>query len=416
MEIEVGKAPPICGPSFRSPSGKRMVPRVPVPSQIEIAGATYSLLNLGLGGCALKDSGLSVELGDPVRISIALQVGTMTVVASDVIAKVVRSEAGQATAFQFVELSSDACQLLDRAVEAWLRGSLPKPDSLIPSSRTLPPPLGHQARKRKLDRRLLRTMALLIIGAVGLGTSATFVLSRWLVVHSEFGAVAGPLRLIRAPQNGLITMAGLGVGSGISAGQDIVEVQPVVPPQIHAELEPQIYSAETRLNQLQGELGQAQAGFENFRALVPAQLQAAIAERQTLEREVAAEERVFQRTWQLAQSSFATLQQVDQMEINLTTQRRALAAAIAAEDTARQRLDDASHGGFVSDGKSNAADPKRHRNRHPRDQNPNGGTESHTAPAYYAHNHQVPLLLRCHSNWRYLRVICLRRRCNPGSD
>ena len=88
MEAIAEKVTSVSGPSFRSPSGKRMTPRVAMPSQIEVSGMRYPLLDFGLGGCALDSAGPLATAGDAIRADLLLQVGAITIVASDVIVKV----------------------------------------------------------------------------------------------------------------------------------------------------------------------------------------------------------------------------------------------------------------------------------------------------------------------------------------
>lgn len=358
MEAVAEKVMSVCGPSFRSPSGKRMMPRVAMPSQIEVSGMRYPLLDFGLGGCALESAGPLAAMGDAIRADLLLQVGTVTIVASDLIVKVLRTEQGRAKALQFVELPGDASHLLDRAVEDWLRGSLPRADALLAKRRTPSVPGAARGSGSNSWWRSLRTAILLLAGCAALGAGAYLVLSRWLVVRSEFAAVASPLRLIRASQDGLVMMPGVGVGSAVGAGQVLLRLEPVLPPQVRADLEPRIHAAAARLDRLRGELEQARAGFETFRARAPVVLRAAVASRQMHERQVAASERMFQRVQHLARSGFAPAAQADQLEIELMAQRRALAAAEVAEDNARQQVDDASHGRFLSDGRSTQRTPQ----------------------------------------------------------
>ncbi|WP_431268784.1 HlyD family secretion protein [Dankookia sp. P2] len=208
------------------------------------------------------------------------------------------------------------------------------------------------------EPRLLNTGLALGLGLALLAGGAGFVLSRSLVVYSDFAAVSSALRLVRAPQGGIVSLPEIGLGSALRAGTPLALLEPVVPPQVLAEVEPQAQALAARVGQLRGELEQAEAGFENFRRRAKAGFDAAATHRQLAERQVMLQQRIQGRIATLARSAAATPMQADQLEVELLAQRRALADAVLAEVTARNLLEDAQAGRFVSDGRTTQRTPQ----------------------------------------------------------
>jgi len=336
-------------PSLRSPSGKRMYPRVSPPAEVEIEGHVYAIRDLSLGGFALDEAGPEAEHAAPFRV--VLHVGQRDVrLMLEVTAQVSRVQDGRAVAFQFIALPAETANALDRVVESWLVGSRSAADAM-PEVRV------PAARAPRLDRRFLRAAALLAVGGVVLLAGAASLISSRLVVYSEFGAVAAPLRLVRAPQPGLLTLNQASLGAPVREGQVLAELQPNLPPQFVAELESRIQVLDGRVRALEGEMAGAAGAFAAFRRQAEAELRAAAENRALLERQVAAQARLFERLRGLSRQGIISAARSDQEEINLITSRRALAEAVAAESAARNLLAEAEAGRFRPDGRPVARGP-----------------------------------------------------------
>lgn len=342
-----GKAPAL---SFRSPSGKRAYPRVSLPAVVEIADGVYPIADLSLGGFALDGIGPAAQPEDPFRVT--LRVGKRDLSLSiEATVKVRRVEAGMAKSFQFIEISPDAAVALDRLVAIWLSGSESLADSLSRQSLGAPAAARPQARN-------LRGILVFAAAALALILAVGYVASRRLIVFSEFGAVSAPMSLVRAPQPGLLILHAGASGASTQPGQVLGELRPSLPPQLLAETDTQIQALEGRLRQLQGELAQGEAGFPAFRAQAESELAAAAETRRLLERQAAAQERLFNRLAGLARQGFVSGTRADQEEINLMNQRRSLAEAVAAENAARLLVGEARAGRFRSDGRPTARSPE----------------------------------------------------------
>jgi multidrug resistance efflux pump len=346
-----------------------MFPRVRLPGAVEIGGTLYPLENCSLGGFLLRVPGPPAAEGEPVRATLHLGEGEMRLALS-VTARVLRTEDGRALAFQFIDLAPEVANLLDRLVEDWLAGGAPMA-SVVAARLGAPPAQAERAAGQarlqvaqrrielpRIDRRLARAGTILVGGFVLLGLLAGFMLSSRLVVYSEFGAVSAPLHLVRAPVAGIVTLSPLAIGTQVAAGAGLGEILPAVPPQVNAALEPQIQGFEGRMRQLEGELAASEAGFIGFRRQVEAELAAATQARQLLERQVATQERMYQRLAGLARQGYVSAARADQEEINLLHQRRLLAEAIAAEGAARNQASEAEQGRFRTDGRPLARPPE----------------------------------------------------------
>lgn len=342
-----GKGPAL---SFRSPSGKRIYPRVSLPAVVEIADEVYPLADVSLGGFALDGIGPAAQPDEPFRVT--LRVGKRDLsLAIEATAKVRRVAAGAATSFQFIELSPDAALALDRLVAVWLSGSGSLADSISLSS------LEPAAAARPQHRN---ARSILVIGAASLALvlAAGYVASSRLMVFSEFGAVSAPMSLVRAPQPGMLLLQAGASGTSTQPGEVLGELWPTLPPQVLAETDYQIQGLEGRLRQLQGELTQGEAGFTAFRAQAESELAATTETRRLLERQAAAQERLYNRLAGLARQGFVSGTRADQEEINLMNQRRTLAEAMAAENAARILVGEARAGRFRSDGRPTARSPE----------------------------------------------------------
>jgi hypothetical protein len=131
--------------SFRSPSGKRLHPRVALPASVEIAGAQYAISDVSLGGFALEGEGPPAQLDDPFRGHLPHRQADLTL-AIEATAKVRRLSRGAAKSFQIIEMSPDAAVALDRLVAIWLSGSESLADALSRSSLEAPEPAQSQSR------------------------------------------------------------------------------------------------------------------------------------------------------------------------------------------------------------------------------------------------------------------------------
>jgi multidrug resistance efflux pump len=336
--------------SFRSPSGKRLHPRVALPASVEIAGAQYAISDVSLGGFALEGEGPPAQLDDPFRVTFHIGKPDLTL-AIEATAKVRRLSRGAAKSFQIIEMSPDAAVALDRLVAIWLSGSESLADALSRSSLEAPEPAQSQSRN-------WRSVAVFGAAFAALVMAAGYVASSRLMVYSEFGAVAAPMWMVRAPQPGLLVLQAGAAGLSTEPGQVLGELHPSLPPQLLAEAETQIQALEARSRQLAGELTQGEAGFRAFRAQAEAELTAASETRRLMERQVVTQERLFNRLAGLSRQGIISAARTDQEEINLMNQRRALAEATAAENAARLLVAEAQAGRFRSDGRPTARSPE----------------------------------------------------------
>ncbi|MBX9749004.1 MAG: HlyD family efflux transporter periplasmic adaptor subunit [Roseococcus sp.] len=342
-----GKSPSL---SFRSPSGKRLHPRVALPASVVIGGAEYALSDVSLGGFALEGEGPPAQVDDPLRVTFHIGKADLTL-AIEATAKVRRLSRGAAKSFQIIEMSPDAAVALDRLVAIWLSGSESLADALSRSSLEAPEPA--QSRSRNW-----RSVAVFGAALAALLLAATFVASSRLVVYSEFGAVSAPMWMVRAPQPGLLVLQAGAPGTLTEPGQVLGELHPALPPQLLSDTENQLQALEARSRQLAGELAHGDASFQAFRAQAEAEFAAASETRRLMERQVATQERLFTRLAGLGRQGIISAARVDQEEINLMTQRRVLAEASAAENAARLLLAEARAGRFRSDGRPTARSPE----------------------------------------------------------
>ena len=344
----IPQPPPLVGgtgagraPSFRSPAGKRLYPRVRMGAEADFGGLRVPVADFSVGGLALAVPGPAAAPGDPLRLTLHVTEGEPPL-ALDLAARVLRVQDGHATALRFVDMPMEAATALDGRIEAWLAG--PGQAAAAPP-RPLPPP------------NRTRSLGILVLAAVILGMAAWFMLSSRLLVQSEFGAVAAPLRLIRAPQAGLLTLAQDRPGTALRRDEPIGEVRPFIPAAVTAQMEPQIQALEGRLAQLSGELAQVEASSLAFRRQAEAELAMAAEARRLVERQVATQERLFRRLAGLAAQGFVSAARADQEEVALLARRRELAEAAAAEANARTLLGEALEGRFRSDGRPAARLP-----------------------------------------------------------
>lgn len=326
-----------------------MYPRVSPPAEVEIEDRCYAVRDLSLGGFALDEAGPAAEHAAPFRVK--LQVGERDVrLVLDVTVQVSRVRDGRAEAFEFIALPAETANALDRVVESWLVGGRSATEAM-PEVRV------PAARPPRLDRRFLRAVALLALGGAVLLAGAASLISSRMVVYSEFGAVAAPLRLLRAPQPGVLTLTRASLGAPVHEGEVLAELQPNLSPQFTAELDTQVQQLDARLRVLEGELAAAAGAFSAFRRQAEAELRAAAENRSLLERQVAAQGRLYERLRGLARQGIISAARSDQEEINLLTSRRALAEAVSAESAARNLLEEAEAGRFRPDGRPGARAP-----------------------------------------------------------
>lgn len=266
-------------------------------------------------------------------------------------AKAVRASAGTARSFEIVDILPDAATALERLVAIWLSGSQSLTDALSRSALEAPPPPEEAARNWR---------GLVAFAAAGLGLiiAAGYVASSRLMVYSEFGAISAPMSMVRAPQPGLLILQAGAAGTVTEPGQVLGELRPSLPRQFLGDTENQIHLLEARLGQLRAELVQGEAGFAAFRAQAETDFAAANETRRLMERQVATQERLFNRLAGLSRQGYVSALRVDQEEMNLVTQRRALAEARAAEQAAQILLGEARAGRFRGDGRPTARSPE----------------------------------------------------------
>jgi multidrug resistance efflux pump len=336
--------------AFRSPSGKRLHPRVTLPASVLIAGAEYALSDVSLGGFALEGEGPPARVDDPFRVVFHVGKADLTL-AIEATAKVRRLSRGAAKSFQIIEMSPDAAVALDRLVAIWLSGSESLADALSRSSLEAPEPAQSRSGRWRSVAVFGAALAVLVL-------AAGYVAASRLVVYSEFGAIAAPMWMVRAPQPGLLVLQAGAPGTLTEPGQVLGELHPALPPQLLADTENQLQALEARSRQLAGELAHGEASFEAFRAQAEAEFAAASETRRLMERQVATQERLFNRLAGLSRQGVVSAVRADQEEINLMNQRRALAEAAAAENAARLLVAEARAGRFRSDGRPTARSPE----------------------------------------------------------
>ena len=340
-------------PSFRSPSGKRMHPRLSLPACAEIAGQDYALRDWGLGGFALSEAGPRAAVGDPLRVRLRFGRGAVGL-ALDATATVLRAGNGRAEAFAFLDLSPEAGRTLDRLADNWLDPDASPAPILLDAPAKAPIPL---PAPRVVTTRTLWTAGGLVAGLALLLLAGGYVVSQRLIVYSEFGAVAAPMRLVRAPAAGTLTALVATPGARVATGAPVATLVPVVPPQVRAELEPRIQAAEARLTRLEGEGTAARGAFDTYRARAEAALAAAVSSRAAADRAAASQERVYGRIAILARQGILSLVRMDQEEALLMDKRRVAAEAVVAEANARQSLADVAAGRFATDGRVTVRTP-----------------------------------------------------------
>ncbi|MEI6161939.1 MAG: PilZ domain-containing protein, partial [Roseococcus sp.] len=282
-----------------------------------IAGGEYAIADVSLGGFALKGEGPPAQLDDPFRVIFYIGKADLTLTI-EATAKVRRLSRGAAASFQIIEMSPDAAAALDRLVAIWLSGSESLADALSRSSLEAPEPA--QPRSRNL-----RSVAVFGAALAALLLAAAYVASSRLMVYSEFGAISAPMWLVRAPQPGLLLLRAGAPGTVTEPGQLLGELHPALPPQLLSDSENQLQALEARSRQLQGELAHGEASFQSFRAQAEAEFAATSETRRLMERQVATQERLFNRLAGLSRQGIISAARVDQEEINLMTQRRLLA-------------------------------------------------------------------------------------------
>ncbi|MGK7870509.1 HlyD family efflux transporter periplasmic adaptor subunit [Falsiroseomonas sp. E2-1-a20] len=342
-----------------SQSGRRMHPRVRLPAHLEVGQVPYPLKDWSLGGAAMEGAGPPSQIGDLHRAYLVLS-HPVTPRPVEVGIRILSTEAGRATTIQFIEIQLADARWLDQTIKTWLEDSGHGTDLATSSTQQISAsrtsgmsllPVGLPGA------RSLVAVVALASGFMLLAIVAWLLLSQRLAVYSDFAAVSQSLRVLRAPQAGILSPLTTVQGDRLLAGRPIATLTPVMPPQIEAELAPLIQEAEARLLALRDEHDQAQAGLEGFRARMEAALRAASSNRQLISQQVSAQARVFQRLQTLSRQNIVSAHRVDQEEVVLLAQRRSLAEAQLAETEARQSLADADRGRFLSDGRPNQRSP-----------------------------------------------------------
>lgn len=338
--------------SFRSPTGKRMHPRAKILAETEFNGTTFPIVDLSVGGFAFLKLGPQAKLGDPVKglIHIGGRDLRMTV---EITARVVRSDKDCATAVQFIDLPIHSANAIDWLVEAWLNGQTDRPPPLM--SPMLAPPMDASER---FDRQQIQSTLLLIAGALVAIVLLSTIVSNRLVIQSDFAAVSAPLRQLRAPQDGVLSLDIEKLGTLVYRDQLIGRLQPIVAPNTYIQMQPQIQFLQNQVTALQNELADASANVGNFRNQAEANLVAASQSRQLIDKQVKAQDRLFQRLKGLAANGLVATTRVDQEEVLLMTRSSELAQAIAAENAARLAVKQGQAGKFLADGRPVARSPR----------------------------------------------------------
>ncbi|CAH2603912.1 PilZ domain-containing protein [Rhodovastum atsumiense] len=336
-----------------------MHPRIPLPIDVEVDGIRCRASDWGPGGLCLTSDTLALMPGEVRQARLTFDMSGFNVTV-EVAFRTVWSHDDQSYGVRFVDLTPDQARLLDSLVAGYLRGEA------LPLQRLFQP-IAAEERPRSaapLPGRLLSLLARLRLVLVLLGGGALviglalYVISSRMVVYSDYGAIAGELYLLRAPEAGLLHLAGLRPGQPVHQGQVLGEIEPSVPAQAQADARGKVIVLQAQIDQRSEMLASAQAGFRNLLRTAEAQVKAAADEREAIERQVAAQERTFQRVLQMAKAGWLSYLRADQEEVALQQHLRARAAARANEEAARARLEDAKQGRFVSDGRSTQASPE----------------------------------------------------------
>ena len=342
--------------TLTSPSGKRMHPRVQVALTVVLHGRECRTHDLSRGGFGLAEGGPDIPVGTIVDAALRLPLAGFTTVLS-ASARVVGALDGQARNFQFVSLPGDQRHMIDIIVRGRLAGELVRLEDTPYDAKPRAALCMLPDLRTRAWAPALRTAALVALSVMLFGAAAAQVGSRLLSVTSDYAAVAGTLRQVRAPQAGYLEETALAVGAHLHTGQVVGYVRPAVPPQAQLQVESQTAVLRATLNQQRQALDEAKAGFDNFVRTARSEFDAASAERRLLEAQAAAAQRMLQRATTLARAGDQSQERVDVQAQEFLGKQQALAAARDAELAARQKLADAQAGRFASDGRSTQKSP-----------------------------------------------------------
>lgn len=336
---------------LHSRSGKRLSPRVTLPVALEILGERYWAQDWGSGGVGVVGQGPALALGDqvPIRLMFDLSGNNVTV---EVTGTVARVDGGTAQGFSFAHAARNDLLVLDRIAGRWLDGQVE------PGGRTLTPiEQARPALQAATWPRRLRTAAFLATGLAVLAAGITYVVASRLTVYSDYAAVAGDMRVIRAPAAGYLAQLSVTAGAAVQPGQVVGRLEPTRNPQATSEANGRVQLLDQRIQSQRAALASVREGHLNYTEFAETSLTMASQGRMTLQEQVAAETRIYDRLRSLSSSGWVSPLRSDQEEVVLRGLQRQLAVAQADEAAARQRLDDAKRGRFVTDGRSTQPAP-----------------------------------------------------------
>ena len=340
-----------------SASGKRMSPRVQMSLTVVLDGRKFKTRDLSLGGFGLAETGPLVPVGTTSEAALQFPFAGFTTVLN-VSARVIHPENGGARGFEFTNLSSEQAHMIEMIIRKRLAGELIYLANITEATSRSPIALRvgtDVTRRRRFPA--LRTAAMLLASFALFVGAATFVGSRLLTVTSDYAAVAGMLRQVRAPEAGYLEESTLAVGARVRAGQVLAHVRPAVSPQAQVQIASQLAVLRAMLDQQQQAATIARSGFENFLHVAQTDYEAAAAQRKLIEAQTSASQRIWQRASTLATTGVQSQETVDTRVSDLLQKQQALTAARDAELTAQQKLEDAQRGLFVSDGRSTQKSP-----------------------------------------------------------
>lgn len=212
---------------FKSPSGKRLHPRVRLPLVVELADQQVATADWSLGGFTLERPLAAAQVGDVIDVALRFGSFDAAVCLRGLKAEVVRCGPGINTAFKFLALSDEQQRLMERLIADHLSGQLRSFEDLMTQRNGL---LKHTKVATPVSAATARGR-LRIFGVAGV-LALLIALCGWLLqrsllsVHSAYATAILPLVSLAAPVTGIVTFASVDEGRPVSAGDLLFSVAP----------------------------------------------------------------------------------------------------------------------------------------------------------------------------------------------
>lgn len=343
--------------TLTSPSGKRAYPRLNLPLAVDINGGRYQASNWSLGGLRLRD-GPPAKAGDLFKLTLHLDFASFQV-ALELMGTAVVVASGKGLGFQFVDVPADKARVLRLVSDKWLAGELVNFTDVLSEGREGARLTFTDRSTRRLQRSatVIRFTVLMATIAAALAAGIYYIVDSVLTVRSEYAAVSAVMTIVRMPENGFVTGSPLAIGTSLKRDQVIGTVEPAVTPQAQTDIDTQISVAEAQLAQQRAALAAATLGFDAFKRTAVSDLAKAHTARTLLERQVDAEQRVYDRIKTAVAQGDMGQAQADQEEVKLTVLRNGLNEARATEFQATQVAQAAEKGLYTTNGFSTQQTP-----------------------------------------------------------